>query len=213
MTKNLLWLTCAFGALWSVGLRQPGRDGRRGGHRHQPVGATNVTEIVVTAGKSASGACVEGAGRRVRVHRPPARRNRHQHLVADADQLRPGLTYDRGNVHAYIRGVGRQSPVNVTDDQRVANYEDEFYVYSPYGPRQVVALPVAASRSSAVRRSVGGRNAAAGLIDMISVRPTDEPYAGGPGFTVGNFGALGRRRRPVSGQVAAGLDHAHRRLR
>ncbi len=82
----------------------------------------------------------------------------------------PGFTYDPANVHAYIRGVGRQS-VNVTDDQRVANYEDEFYVYSPYGLDKS-SLFLSQVQIERGPQSVGGRNAAAGSIDMISVRPT-----------------------------------------
>ncbi len=105
-------------------------------------------------------------------------------------------------MHAYIRGVGRQS-INVTDDQRVSNYEDEFYVYSPYGLDKS-SLFLSQVQIERGPQNVGGRNAAAGSIDMISVRPTDEPY-GELRASVGNFGAY-NVEGAVSGQVAPGLD-------
>jgi iron complex outermembrane receptor protein len=76
--------------------------------------------------------------------------------------------------------------VNVTDDQRVSNYEDEFYVYSPYGLAKS-SLFLSQEQIERGPQNVGGRNAAAGSIDMLSVRPTDHPYAE-LRATVGNFG-------------------------
>src|SRR5581483_49324 len=121
--------------------------------------------------------------------------------VADVTNFAPGFTYDPATVHAYLRGVGRQS-VNVTDDQRVSNYEDEFYVYSPYG---LAKSSLFLSREQIERgpQNIGGRNAAAGSIDMISVRPTEQPYAE-LRASVGNFGAY-HIEGAASGQIAPGL--------
>jgi iron complex outermembrane receptor protein len=121
--------------------------------------------------------------------------------VADVTNFAPGFTYDPATVHAYLRGVGRQS-VNVTDDQRVSNYEDEFYVYSPYGLAKS-SLFLSQEQIERGPQNIGGRNAAAGSIDMISVRPTEQPYAE-LRASVGNFGAY-HVEGAASGQIAPGL--------
>src|SRR5579875_1280733 len=95
--------------------------------------------------------------------------------VQDVTNFAPGCTYDQGNTHAYIRGVGRQS-INLTSENRVAVYEDGLYVYSPY---QLDKSSLFLSQEQIERgpQNVGGRNADGGSIDMISVRPTVDPYA------------------------------------
>jgi iron complex outermembrane recepter protein len=195
MTKNLLLLTCATGAL-----------GLMAGAGHAATAtatsqnATNVTEIVVTAEKREQS--LQKVPVAVSVFTGAQRDTIGINTVADVTNFAPGFSYDPANVHAYIRGVGRQS-VNVTDDQRVANYEDEFYVYSPYGLDKS-SLFLSQVQIERGPQSVGGRNAAAGSIDMISVRPTDEPYAEGR-VEFGNFGTW-NIEGAVSGQVAPGLD-------
>ncbi len=121
--------------------------------------------------------------------------------VQEVTNFAPGFVYDPSTVHAYIRGVGRQS-VNVTDDQRVATYEDEFYVYSPYGLEKS-SLFLSQEQIERGPQNVGGRQAAAGSIDMISVRPTSQPYAELRG-TVSNFNHY-ELEGAVSGQIAPGL--------
>ena len=95
--------------------------------------------------------------------------------VQDVTNFAPGFTYDQGDTHAYIRGVGRQSII-VSDENRVAVYEDGFYVYSPYQLGKS-SLFLAQEQIERGPQNVGGRNADGGSIDMISVRPTDTPYA------------------------------------
>ena len=51
--------------------------------------------------------------------------------VQDVTNFAPGFVYSPTTTHAYLRGVGRQS-IELTDDSRVATYEDGFYVVSPY---------------------------------------------------------------------------------
>ncbi len=197
MTKNLLLLTCATSAfgLWA-GVSQAATASAAATDQ----GATNVTEIVVTAEKREQS--LQKVPVAVSVFTGAQRDAIGINTVADVTNFAPGFTYDPANVHAYIRGVGRQS-VNVTDDQRVANYEDEFYVYSPYGLDKS-SLFLQREQIERGPQSVGGRNAAAGSIDMISVRPTEEPYAEGR-VTIGNFGTW-NIEGAISGQVAPGLD-------
>jgi iron complex outermembrane recepter protein len=122
--------------------------------------------------------------------------------VQDVTNFAPGFIYDPANVHAYIRGVGRQS-ISVTDDSRVTAYEDEFFVYSPY---QLDKSSLFLSQEQIERgpQNVGGRNAAGGSIDMISVRPTDTPYAEVRG-TLGNYQVMDVEAA-ASGPVLPGLN-------
>ena len=129
--------------------------------------------------------------------------------VADVTNFAPGFTYDPGNVHAYIRGVGRQS-VNVTDDQRVANYEDEFYVYSPYGlDKSSLFLEPGADRArSAERRRPQRRR----RLDRHDLGAADRPaLRRGPRHDRQLRHVRDRRRRLRPGR--AGPRRAHRRLR
>ena len=89
-------------------------------------GAASVTELVVTAEKRETS--LQRVPVAVSVFTGAQRDAIGINTVADVTNFAPGFSYDPATVHAYIRGIGRQS-VNVTDDQPVANYEDEFYVY------------------------------------------------------------------------------------
>jgi len=199
MTKNLLLMTCAAGALGFMASASHAATAAAAA-TDTSQSSTSVTEIVVTAEKREQS--LQKVPVAVSVFTGAQRDTIGINTVADVTNFAPGFTYDPANVHAYIRGVGRQS-VNVTDDQRVANYEDEFYVYSPYGLDKS-SLFLSQEQIERGPQNVGGRNAAAGSIDMISVRPTDEPYAE-LRATIGNFGTH-VIEGAVSGQVAPGLD-------
>ena len=95
--------------------------------------------------------------------------------VQDVSNFAPGFTYNSYDTHAYIRGVGRQS-INLTSENRIGVYEDGLYVYAPY---QLGKSSLFLSQEQIERgpQNVGGRNADGGSIDMISVRPTVDPYA------------------------------------
>jgi iron complex outermembrane receptor protein len=183
--------------------------------------ATAAPALAQTAAPAAPAASSEGSGgadvivtaehRQTRLQKVPvavsvftsASRDRVGiSTVNDVTNFAPGFVYDPGNVHAYIRGVGRQS-ISVTDDSRVTAYEDEFFVYSPY---QLDKSSLFLSQEQIERgpQNVGGRNAAGGSIDMISVRPTDTPYAEVRG-TVGNYGVL-NVEAAASGPVLPGLN-------
>src|ERR1700733_13909861 len=199
MTKNLLLMTCAAGALsLTAGAAPAATPTAAAADTSQS--STNVTELVVTAEKREQS--LQKVPVAVSVFTGAQRDVIGINTVADVTNFAPGFSYDPGNVHAYIRGVGRQS-VNVTNDQRVANYEDEFYVYSPYGLDKS-SLFLSQEQIERGPQNVGGRNAAAGSIDMISVRPTDTPYAE-VRATVGNFDHY-EIEGAASGEVLPGLD-------
>jgi iron complex outermembrane receptor protein len=199
MTRKLLLLTCASGALglWA-GAAQAATAAAAATDTSQ--NATSVTELVVTAEKREQS--LQKVPVAVSVFTGSQRDTVGINSVQEVTNFAPGFSYDPTTVHAYIRGVGRQS-VNVTDDQRVANYEDEFYVYSPYGLDKS-SLFLSQEQIERGPQNVGGRNADAGSIDMISVRPTDQPYAE-VRATVATFGAY-TIEGAASGEVAPGLD-------
>src|SRR5579864_5577023 len=201
MTKNLLLLTCASGALsLAAGVSQAAAATAAANAAAADQGTASVTELVVTAEKRETS--LQRVPVAVSVFTGAQRDTIGINTVADVTNFAPGFSYDPANVHAYIRGIGRQS-VNVTDDQRVANYEDEFYVYSPYGLDKS-SLFLSQEQIERGPQSVGGREAPGGSIDMISVRPTDHPY-GEIRATIGNFGTH-VIEGAFSGQIAPGLD-------
>jgi iron complex outermembrane receptor protein len=201
MSKSLLLMTCATGALTLLaGGAQAATATAAAAATDNSQSTTNVTELVVTAEKRETS--LQKVPVAVSVFTGAERDTIGISTVADVTNFAPGFSYDPANVHAYIRGVGRQS-VNVTDDQRVANYEDEFYVYSPYGLDKS-SLFLSQEQIERGPQNVGGRNSDGGSIDMISVRPTDTPYAE-LRATVGNFGTY-IIEGAASTQIAPGLD-------
>jgi iron complex outermembrane recepter protein len=199
MTKNLLLMTCASSVLVLMGGAAHAAAAAAAAADNSDA-STNVTELVVTAEKRETS--LQKVPVAVSVFTGAQRDTIGINTVADVTNFAPGFSYDPANVHAFIRGVGRQS-VNVTNDQRVANYEDEFYVYSPYGLDKS-SLFLSQEQIERGPQNVGGRNAEGGSIDMISVRPTDQPY-GEIRATLGNFGTE-NIEGAASGQIAPGLD-------
>ncbi|MGH6956882.1 MAG: TonB-dependent receptor [Caulobacteraceae bacterium] len=197
MTKNLLLATCALGAL---GLSAGAVQAATAAASSTNEGASTVTELVVTAEKREQS--LQKVPVAVSVFTGSQRDTIGIESVQDVTNFAPGFTYDPGNVHAYIRGVGRQS-INLTDDSRVATYEDGFYVYSAY-ELDKSSLFLTQEQIERGPQNVGGKGAAGGSIDMISVRPTDQPYAE-VRATVANYGTY-NFEGAVSGQIAPNLD-------
>jgi len=199
MTKNLLLMTCASSALVLMAGVAHAATATAAAAASDDSG-TNVTELVVTAERRETS--LQKVPVAVSVFTGAQRDTIGINTVADVTNFAPGFTYDPANVHAFIRGVGRQS-VNVTDDARIATYEDEFYVYSPYGLDKS-SLFLSQEQIERGPQNVGGRAADGGSMDMISVRPTDEPYAE-VRATLGNYGTE-NIEAAASGQIAPGLD-------
>jgi iron complex outermembrane recepter protein len=203
MSKHLLLMTCASSALAlmaSIGHAATATAAAAAGSAAATTDTTNVTELVVTAEKREQS--LQKVPVAVSVFTGSQRDTIGINSVQDVTNFAPGFTYDPGNVHAYIRGVGRQS-INLTDDSRVASYEDSFYVYSPY-ELDKSSLFLTQEQIERGPQNVGGKNASGGSIDMISVRPTDQPY-GEIRAAVGNYGTY-NIEGAVSGQVAPGVD-------
>ncbi len=199
MTKTILLLSCAAGAIsLSAGGAYAATATAAAADSSQS--ATTVTDIVVVAERREQN--LQKVPVAVSVFTAAKRDLVGINSVQDVTNFAPGFVYDPGNVHAYIRGVGRQS-ISVTDTARVAAYEDEFYVYSPY-QLDKSSLFLTQEQIERGPQNVGGRNADGGSIDMISVRPTDTPYAE-LRTTIANFGTY-NFEGAVSGEVAPGVD-------
>lgn len=200
MTKNMLWLSCATSALvLGAGAAQAATATAAAEASAANEAGGTVSELVVVAEHRET--ALQKIPVAISVFTGAQREIAGINSVQDVTNFAPGFTYDPGNVHAYIRGVGRQS-INVTDDQRVASYEDELYVYSPY---QLDKSNLFLTQEQIERgpQSVGGKEAAAGSIDMISVRPTDHPYAE-VRATFANY-ATYNVEAAASGEIAPGL--------
>ena len=107
MTKNLLLMTCATGALsLMAGGAQAATATATAADTSQS--STNVTELVVTAEKREQS--LQKVPVAVSVFTGAQRDVIGINTVQDVTNFAPGFTYDPGNVHAYIRGeIGRAS--------------------------------------------------------------------------------------------------------
>ena len=191
MTKKLLLLTCAVGAM-AGGLATAGSASAQAG-----TSATEVGAVVVTAEK-----------RQVNIQKVPVavtaftakqRDTIGIETLQDMTNFAPGLTYTSTTDHLYIRGVGRQS-INLAADAGVASYTDGFYNPDPV---LIVLPPMFIGNTEVLRGPQGtlqGRNGIAGALLVESKRPTSTPYAEGR-VTVGNYG-VNNYEAAVSGPLA-----------
>jgi iron complex outermembrane receptor protein len=197
MTKKLLLLTCAVGAM-AGGLATAGSASAQAGNG---TSATEVGAVVVTAEK-----------RQVNIQKVPVavtaftakqRDTIGIETLQDMTNFAPGLTYTSTTDHLYVRGVGRQS-INLAADAGVASYTDGFYNPDPV---LIVLPPMFIGNTEVLRGPQGtlqGRNGIAGALLVDSKRPTSTPYAEGR-ITVGNYG-LNNYEAAISGPLADGLN-------
>ena len=106
--------------------------------------------------------------------------------IQDLTNYTPGLNYSSASDRASIRGIGRLTnahPVAVP----VAVYDDGIYTTSTTTAGKT---PIFSDRVEILRGPQGtlyGRNSIGGAINVISKRPTEDPY-GEVRATVGNYG-------------------------
>jgi iron complex outermembrane recepter protein len=124
--------------------------------------------------------------------------------IQDMTNFTPGLNYSSGNDRNSIRGVGR-----LTNSHPIANavalYDDGIFSSStvPAGK-----TPIFTDRVEVLRGPQGtlyGRNSIGGAINVISRRPTEDPYAE-VRATVGNYGRT-LVEAAVSGPLAPDLQY------
>lgn len=96
--------------------------------------------------------------------------------IADMTNFTPGLEYNQGNDRNTLRGVGRLTNVHAADIS-VAQYSDGIYTSSTV---EAGKTPLFTDRVEVLRGPQGtlyGRNSIGGAINIISKRPTEDPYA------------------------------------
>jgi len=123
--------------------------------------------------------------------------------IQDLTNFTPGLNYTSANDRAAIRGIGRLTnahPVPVP----VAVYDDGIYTTSTTTAGKT---PIFTDRIEVLRGPQGtlyGRNSMGGAINVISKRPTEDPY-GEVRATFGNYGRT-LLEMAVSGPLAPDLQ-------
>ncbi|MBS0335131.1 MAG: TonB-dependent receptor, partial [Proteobacteria bacterium] len=124
--------------------------------------------------------------------------------IQDMTNFTPGLNYTSANDRASIRGIGRLTnahPVAVP----VAVYDDGIYTTSTVTAGK---SPIFTDRVEALRGPQGtlyGRNSIGGAINVISKRPTEDPYAE-VRATIGNYQHT-LLEAAVSGPLAPDLQY------
>ncbi len=96
--------------------------------------------------------------------------------VSDLTNFTPGLEYNAQNDRNTLRGVGRNTNVHAAEGS-VAQYSDGIYTSSTV---EAGKTPLFVDRIEVLRGPQGtlyGRNSIGGAINIISKRPTEEPYA------------------------------------
>jgi iron complex outermembrane receptor protein len=124
--------------------------------------------------------------------------------VQDMTNFTPGLEYSSQLDRISLRGVGRLTNVQAADPG-VATYSDGVYTSSTV---EAGKTPIFVDRVEILRGPQGtlyGRNSIGGAINVISKKPTDEPYAE-VRATVANYGRT-LLEAAVSGPIAPGLEY------
>jgi len=137
--------------------------------------------------------------------------------LASLQSLVPNLTVeqhgDSGGVHVYLRGIGSANHTEL-GDPAVAFHVDS--VYSPR-PQGATVLMYDVERVEVLRGPQGtlfGRNATAGVVNIITAKPRFDDFSAGGEFIVGNYQRVGTRAHvniPVSDTFAFRLAGATER--
>jgi len=196
MTKHLLLLTCAVGAISGAA----GVGAATAADNTSP-SATEVGAVIVTAEK-----------RQQNIQKVPvavtAFTTKQRDLVGienlqDMTNFTPGLVYSSVLDRVTLRGVGRQTNL-LSADAAVTTYVDGFFTTSAV---EASKPPMFVSNIEVLRGPQGtlqGRNAIGGALLVTTARPTSTPHAEGR-LTIGNYGYEDVEAY-VSGPIADGLN-------
>jgi iron complex outermembrane receptor protein len=173
MTKRILMLSCAAGALSVWGGASHAATAQAAA-TDTSQNATTVTDIVVTAEKREQN--LQTVPIAISAFTSEKRDKVGINSIQDMTNFTPGLAYSTSTDRITLRGVGRTTNV-LSADAPVANYDDGLYE----------TFAVAAGRSSldldrvevlrGPQGTLAGRNALAGALNEITVRPSKTPYA------------------------------------
>ncbi len=197
MTKHLLLLTCAVGAISGAA----GVGAASAQNNSASPSATEVGAVIVTAEK-----------RQQNIQKVPvavtAFTTKQRDLVGienlqDMTNFTPGLVYSSVLDRVTLRGVGRQTNL-LSADAAVTTYVDGFFTTSAV---EASKPPMFVSNIEVLRGPQGtlqGRNAIGGALLVTTARPTSTPHAEGR-LTVGNYGYTDIEAY-VSGPITDGLN-------
>jgi iron complex outermembrane receptor protein len=118
--------------------------------------------------------------------------------IQDISNFTPGLTYSSQLDRTSMRGVGRLSNI-LSADSSVAVYSDDFFTTSTTEAGRDTLFVDRVEVLRGPQGTLYGRNAIGGAINIISRRPTLDPYAEARAF-FGNFGFM-QYEGAVSGTV------------
>ena len=194
MTKKLLLLTCAFGAM---GLTATGAFAQTATTPPPAAdsanGAIEVGGVVVTAERR--DANVQDIPVAVTAITSAVRDQLGIQTIADVTAFTPGFSYNTQSDRSSIRGISRFFN-NQAAQGSVAIYADGAYTSSTF---ELGKATIFSDRIEVLRGPQGtlyGRNAIGGAINVISRRPTESYYAEVRG-TAANYGAT-----EISGAVS-----------
>ena len=162
--------------------------------------STTIEELVVTAEKRSQS--LQDVPIAISAYTSEKRDLLGINTVQDMTNFTPGLQYSSQGDRISLRGVGRLTNVQAADPG-VASYSDGVYTSSTV---EAGKTPIFVDRVEVLRGPQGtlyGRNSIGGAINIISKRPTEEPY-GEIRATVANYGRT-LLEAAVSGPLAPDL--------
>ncbi len=149
----------------------------------KPAAANTIEELVITAEKREQS--LQDVPVAVTAFTSEKRDLIGINTVADITNFTPGLQYSSQLDRISLRGVGRLTNVHGADGA-VAIYSDGIYTSSTV---EAGKTPLFVDRTEVLRGPQGtlyGRNSIGGAINVLSKRPTKEPYAEAR-FNYGNY--------------------------
>src|SRR5581483_5836279 len=173
MLKRVLLLSCAAGSTGLIASTAHAATATASAAA-SAAGSSSVTELVVTAEKREQ--ALQHVAIAITAFTSAKRDEMGINSIQDMTNFTPGLSYSTSTDRITLRGVGRTTNV-LSADAPVANYDDGLYE----------TFAVAAGRSSldldrvevlrGPQGTLAGRNALAGALNEITVRPSKTPYA------------------------------------
>ncbi|THD68367.1 TonB-dependent receptor plug domain-containing protein, partial [Phenylobacterium sp.] len=162
---------------------------------------STIEELVVTAEKRSQS--LQDVPVAISAYSSEMRDLKGINSIQDMTNFTPGLAYSSQLDRISLRGVGRLTNVQ-SADPGVATYSDGVYTSSTV---EAGKTPILTDRVEVLRGPQGtlyGRNSIGGAINVISKRPTEEPY-GEVRATFGNYG-FKQIEGAVSGPLAPDLQ-------
>ena len=161
-----------------------------------PAASAPVGEVVITAEKRAQN--LQQVPIAVSAFTDKQRDLQGIQSIQDISNFTPGLTYSTQLDRTSMRGIGRLSNI-LSADSAVAVYSDDFFTTSTTEAGRDTLFVDRVEVLRGPQGTLYGRNAIGGAINIISRRPTEDPYAEARAF-FGNYGYM-QYEAAISGTV------------